>query len=727
MAAAINLGELIASIGADIAPLQQKLKEAEKLIQDSSKEMSKGMDKFQDSLKKTGEQLKSVGKSMSLYLTAPILAAAGASFKLASDMDEAINKVNVAFGNSAGDVIAWSDTTLEAFGIAKGSALDMAALFGDMSTSMGLTQPEAAKMSKSLVGLAGDLASFKNIGIEQAQTALAGIFTGETESLKRIGIVMNQVNLQEYALSKGIRKRVDEMTQAEKVQLRYAYVMDSTKNVQGDYIRTSEGAANQMRKFRESLKEVGETFGRVLLPIITPVIKKLNEMMKWLSSLTEVQKKWAVGIALVVAAIGPLLLVLGYLMTNVIPGLITAWGAVKVAMTAVGGAFGRLTAIMMANPLGALLTVLGLIAGALLLFKNRTREAEEAQWKLGDAVGEVNKQLGEQIYFSLVGGYKVLANGALVAIGGIDKLSTSIGKLTREELMSLKMYLEDEIPKAMREADNAMGSLTGTIIEQDLKKYQTALAAVNQELNKFRTTKERVNPVMREFTENMEDNYEVLNKWSALSTKIDGVDDSLVAYMGTSKDFFEQMADWDRETDNLISGWEQVKLQVIDVTNEVNNLIMGMVSAFLEGIAHMITGAGDIGDLFGSVLSVFGDFLIQMGEALITAGLMMQAAEFLATNPAGAIVIGGLAIVAGYVLKDMAAEGFATGGIVPPGYPGDSYPALLTSGEAVVPAKQLPDLGGSNVNVSVQVTGISRGEDMKYVLQRVDNRLNRIG
>ena len=93
--------------------------------------------------------------------------AGGAAIKLASDFEESLNKVDVAFGKSSAEVKNFAKTTLTQFGIAEGSALDMAALFGDMATSMGITRNEASLMSTSMVGLAGDLASFKNIGIDQ--------------------------------------------------------------------------------------------------------------------------------------------------------------------------------------------------------------------------------------------------------------------------------------------------------------------------------------------------------------------------------------------------------------------------------------------------------------------------------------------------------------------------------------------------------------------------------
>ncbi len=130
-----------------------------------------------------GDKLTGIGNRMTTGITVPVIGAGVAATKLASDYEEALNKTDVAFGASSETVKQFADTTLDKFGIARGSALDMASLFGDMATSMGLTQQAAAEMGIELVGRAGDLASFKNIGLEQAQTALAGIFTGETESL----------------------------------------------------------------------------------------------------------------------------------------------------------------------------------------------------------------------------------------------------------------------------------------------------------------------------------------------------------------------------------------------------------------------------------------------------------------------------------------------------------------------------------------------------------------
>ena len=200
---------------------------------------------------------------------------------------------------------------MDSFGIARGTALEMVSLYGDMATGMKVPQREAAEMSKALVGLAGDMSSYKNVSLDVAQNALKGIFTGEGESLKSLGIIMTDTTLKQYAMSQGIKKNYAEMTQAEKVQLRYNYVLETAKNAQGDFANTSDGTANSVRILRESLKELGEEFGKELLPIITPIIQALTNGIKCLGDMDGEAKKLIVTIGLVVAVAGPLLMLIG--------------------------------------------------------------------------------------------------------------------------------------------------------------------------------------------------------------------------------------------------------------------------------------------------------------------------------------------------------------------------------------------------------------------------------
>lgn len=267
--------------------------------------------RISDTCSKVGDKLTSAGKKMTMGVTGPLAAAGAAAFKLASDFDESLNKVKVAFGDNSAVVEEFAKTTLKSFGIAEGSALEMASLFGDMGTSMGLSTREAAGMSNSLVGLAGDLSSFKNIKLDVAQTALSGIFTGETESLKKLGIVMTEVNLQEYARSQGIKTKIQDMSQSEKVQLRYNYILEMTKNAHGDFTRTSEGAANSMRVMQETVKEAGANFGKELLPILTPIIQELTRLLEGFNALDQGTKNFIVRSLVLVATLGPVLIMVG--------------------------------------------------------------------------------------------------------------------------------------------------------------------------------------------------------------------------------------------------------------------------------------------------------------------------------------------------------------------------------------------------------------------------------
>lgn len=264
-----------------------------------------------DKLENLGGKVSSVGNVLTAGVTAPLIAAGGVAVNMASDYEESLNKVDVAFGDASQRVREFAKTTVDQFGIAEGTALDMAALYGDMATSMQIPRDQAAQMSQELVGLAGDLASFKNIGLDEASTALKSIFTGETESLKNLGVVMTQTNLDAFALANGFEKTTEDMTEAEKVGLRYQYVLNATRNAQGDYARTADGTANSLRTMQESTKELAVAFGQELLPEITPMIQQGTNLIKTFANLDEEQKQLIVRTAGVAAAAGPAVKILG--------------------------------------------------------------------------------------------------------------------------------------------------------------------------------------------------------------------------------------------------------------------------------------------------------------------------------------------------------------------------------------------------------------------------------
>lgn len=476
MSEGINVGALVASLGMDIDEFIDALNAAQDAIDDAGKGVDNATKSWQDSFDKVGKKMEKVGKSLTTWVTLPILAAGAASFKMASDMNESINKVDVAFKDQAGTVKAWSKDTLDAFGISQGAALDMAALYGDMATSMGLPTAEAAKMSMSLTGLAGDLASFKNIGIDQASTALSGIFTGETESLKRLGIVMTEFNLSSFAMEQGIQKQYKEMTQAEKTMLRYNYVMSVTKNSQGDFARTNEGAANQMRIFWESVKEVGATLGQVLIPIITPVIKKTNELLKWIKSLDDTTQKWIVGIFAAVAAIGPLLLIIGKTV-QAVPLLVSGFSTLQTGITAVASAFAKASAFLMANPWILLATAIAAAAAAIYIFASNSDDAVSSSAELQNALKKDTAAANENFEAA-----KKTAEGTNSRKIAIETLNELYGSYL-PNLLDEKSSLED-IETAQRAVNEALAqSYVLKDTEKQLKKYDESIADATETMS----------------------------------------------------------------------------------------------------------------------------------------------------------------------------------------------------------------------------------------------------
>ena len=209
------------------------------------------------------------------------------AIELGSNVAEVQNVVDTAFGDMTYKVEAFADTSIEQFGMSELSAKKTASTYMAMAKGMGLTDDVASDMAISLAGLTGDVASFYNISQELADTKLKSVFTGETETLKDLGIVMTQANLQAYALEKGINKNISSMSQAELVGLRYSYVMDNLSMAQGDFSKTSGSWANQTRILSENWKEFMSVIGQGLIQVLTPLLQILNQIVAGFTGLVK--------------------------------------------------------------------------------------------------------------------------------------------------------------------------------------------------------------------------------------------------------------------------------------------------------------------------------------------------------------------------------------------------------------------------------------------------------
>lgn len=195
----------------------------------------------------------------------------------ASDLNEQVSKSNVIFGKSAGEIDAWSKTTAKAFGISRTEATAAAATFGALFTGTGESEAAAAKLSKTVVNLAGDLASFSNTSTAEALDALRSGLSGEIEPLRRFQVFLTEAAVAQRAMTETGKQSVTQLTQGEKIQARYALIMEQTTKAQGDAARTSESFANQQRQLAAQTKDLEAKIGTVLLPTLTTLVTDLNK------------------------------------------------------------------------------------------------------------------------------------------------------------------------------------------------------------------------------------------------------------------------------------------------------------------------------------------------------------------------------------------------------------------------------------------------------------------
>lgn len=206
---------------------------------------------------------------------------------LGSDIAEVENVVDVSFGSMADKAYEFAATAKEQFGLSELAAKQYAGTMMAMLNSSGVAQDAAANMSTTLAGLAGDLASFYNISTDDAFYKIRAGISGETEPLKQLGINMNIVNLEAYAMSQGITKAYQEMSLAEQSMLRYNYIMAVTGAQQGDFARTSGSFANQLRLLTLNFQTLGATIGQGFIAAVLPAIQALNALMAVLQRAAE--------------------------------------------------------------------------------------------------------------------------------------------------------------------------------------------------------------------------------------------------------------------------------------------------------------------------------------------------------------------------------------------------------------------------------------------------------
>lgn len=291
-----NLFSLSVELDLNSDGFQDALEQVRKILDaladdadDTAKKVRKGGEKAKSVWQGIADDLKQAFSFSIGTLIADGIKAAGQaiiefskeSIELASDLDEVQNVVDVTFGEGAKTIDSWSQSLISSFGLSELKAKKYSSTMGAMLKSMGLTDSQVLTMSQDMTELAADMASFYNLEHDEAFEKIRAGISGETEPLKQLGINMSVANMEAYAMSQGITKSYNAMTQAEQALLRYNYLMSVTSDAQGDFARTSDSYANSLKQLQENLSQISAQFGADLISAITPAINTLND---WLTA-----------------------------------------------------------------------------------------------------------------------------------------------------------------------------------------------------------------------------------------------------------------------------------------------------------------------------------------------------------------------------------------------------------------------------------------------------------
>ena len=274
-----KMKELGSGIGQGMAGVAGKITAVENSIKKLASGMRREVSGMKSSVDGLSGSFKRLGATIaSAFAVRKIAGIAGTMTELGSDLEEVQNVVDVTFTTMSDKINEFAVNAAKSAGLSETMAKRYAGTFGAMSKSFGFTEDAAYQMSTALTQLSGDVASFYNITQDEAYTKLKSVFTGETETLKDLGVVMTENALNSYAMAKGIGKTVSKMTEQQKVALRYQFVLEKLSGASGDFIRTQDSWANQTRILKLQIESLKATIGQGLINVFSPLLKMINTL-----------------------------------------------------------------------------------------------------------------------------------------------------------------------------------------------------------------------------------------------------------------------------------------------------------------------------------------------------------------------------------------------------------------------------------------------------------------
>ena len=651
------------------------------------KGFDRAMKKAQKNLKKFGKNIQRTGENLTTGLTLPILGLGAASLKLASDFEETNAKFKTVFSSIQAEAEQTAKVFADSFGLSDLAAKQLLSNTGDLLVGFGFTEKSALDLSKQVNELAVDLASFTNFsgGAEGASAALTKALLGERESIKSLGIAITEADLKQFAADHGLVWK--ELDRVAKANLTYQLALKQSSKAIGDFERTQDGFANQVRITKGELTDAAISLGEHLLPMAQKAIAVFRGLIDRFNALSVSTKENIVKWGLIVAAIGPALIIFGKMVVGV-SGLIKLFAALRTAVLATSGAFKALTVAMVKNPIGAVIALLTTAAAGYFLLAENTKKASRAQKEFNgvtesteDAIKRLSKSVGDMGKDSIQ-----------MQIEEVQDLIKNIkGFEVKESQFTKGIGLSKEQEQQLKELNNILFELQR---KQALAKIEADELAKSME-NLGVTSEDTGNKVKK--------TYETLS----LTPQMPSLDTpsqpqfSLAEQFDVPETIFEKM-------DRLIGKTKEV-MQLGTHSEEVWKQTMQSIGNELAGGAQSFEEYGKV--IKGVLKDAIGG-LISKGVAAAVSNSLSNPA--LAINPFMIPVIAGAAAgLARTALNSLIPE-FAQGGLVTGptvGLIGEGIGTNASNPEVIAPLDKLKQfIGGGSQNVIVE--GVIKGNDI---------------
>lgn len=653
-------------------------------------------------LSKVGDSFISIGKKASV-LSVALVAAGGKAFSMAADFEDAMGATDQVFKTSSEEIQNWAKSLSSEYGVAKKEALEYANLMGTMLKNIGnLTEREASAQSKKLVELAGDLTAMYGGTTSEAITALTASLRGINVPIAKYGVGINEALVKAKAFEMGITSLTGELSIQARQAATLQLIWDQTADAQGQAAREADTASGAMRAFRTEVANLSTEIGEVLLPIITPIISKLTDIVGSLRALSPEMQSMIVSVAGVTAVAGPLLIVIG--------NILKALPLIKAALVALTGPVGLVvgaivagTALIIANwdklKIASKNAVDAIISDWDYMANHfKTVSASIGKVIKGDFAGwwdDVKKTLDTNIEYlktkwqQLRGIFKDelkinIDQAALEEALRVNELTGSAGQ-AKEAVEELKKSIVetgevtklDTFQKLIGEQLNVRDAITKTVatienLQSKLVKLQTGILPSTNVRQELAETQQQINDLSTAL--------DLLTGGRELTidvkTNISGLDAAENKFLKDGAIVVPPI-----DTSLLENSLGQAKEMVAITAQDLGSLLSTGISMFAQTIGEAFAGNWD--GLGAGLLKAVGSLAQQFGSLIVGMGVAALKLQSLITNPITAIAAGAALIALG-ALASKAAQSMMTSATTGGGY--SSAPSLRETGPSYGPS-----------------------------------------